>query len=278
MKSLDHPNIVHVFETFENEDYIHMVLDLLKGDELYNRLLAARRFNQIQAATTMEQIFRAVTYMHNEGIFHRDIKPENFMFLESDDVPVELAQLKLIDFGFGVPAELGDRFKTKCGTPYYVSPQILSGKYGREADIWSCGIICFVLLTGYPPFYGADVAEVLAKVQLGRYEFVEMDWKHIDKEAQGLISAMLQIAPQNRPTAQECFDHPWVREWARKPIWSRMRTSQVENIRNYVSFTALKKAALQVIASYIDPAIVKPIRDMFMLMDESGNGMISQKD
>lgn len=154
LKSMDHPNIIKLFETFEDRARIYLVMELCDGGELFDRIIQAGHFTEQNAAVVMQQMLSAVFYMHRNLVCHRDLKPENFLFASKG--PIDKSVLKLIDFG------LSTRFKqgggpslcTKAGTPYYVAPQVLQGKYDLACDIWSCGVIMFTMMTGYPPFYG----------------------------------------------------------------------------------------------------------------------------
>merc|ERR1719334_1449185 len=149
---MDHPNIIKLFETFEDHRNIYLVMELCSGGELFDRIIATGHFSEKEAAVLMQQIIRAVYYMHENSICHRDLKPENFLFMTKD--PIESNYLKIIDFGLSCKFSPDKVMETKAGTPYYVAPQVLSGKYDHQSDIWSCGVIMYVLLCGYPPFFG----------------------------------------------------------------------------------------------------------------------------
>merc|ERR1719409_1680432 len=174
MKMMDHPNIVKLYESFEDNRCIYLVMELCTGGELFDRIIDAGHFTEAQAATVMQNMFRAIFYMHENHVCHRDLKPENFLFTTKD--PIEKTHLKVIDFGLAVKFEIGQVLTTKAGTPYYVAPQVLAGKYDHSADLWSCGVIMYVLLCGYPPFYGETDGQILEKVRLGNFSFPKDDW------------------------------------------------------------------------------------------------------
>merc|ERR1719356_1767290 len=169
MKIMDHPNIIKLYETFGDHRNIYLVMELCTGGELFDRIIEAGHFTEGQAALLMQQIIRAVYYMHQNSICHRDLKPENFLFTSKDSI--EKNTLKIIDFGLSCKFGPGQTLTTKAGTPYYVAPQVLDGKYDELSDIWSVGVIMFVLIAGYPPFYGDTDNEVLQKVRAGNFTF-----------------------------------------------------------------------------------------------------------
>ncbi|EER07958.1 calcium-dependent protein kinase, putative, partial [Perkinsus marinus ATCC 50983] len=173
-------------------------MELCTGGELFDRIIEVGHFTEVQAAIIMQQILRAIYYMHENHIMHRDLKPENFLF--STKEPLEKSCLKIIDFGLSTKFGKDDIMTTKAGTPYYVAPQVLAGKYDESCDLWSCGVIMYILLCGYPPFYGETDADVLTKVRLGNYTFNASDWKGISEDAKDLIRKLLKINPRDRYT------------------------------------------------------------------------------
>ncbi|CAE8617759.1 unnamed protein product, partial [Polarella glacialis] len=175
MKMMDHPNICKLYETFEDHRNIYLVLELCAGGELFDKIIEVGQFTEVQAAIVMQHMFRGIFYMHESKICHRDLKPENFLFTTKE--PIETCTLKVIDFGLARQFTPGQVLSTKAGTPYYVAPQVLSGKYDQSVDLWSLGVIMYVVLCGYPPFYAETDADVLAKVRMGHFTFNPSDWK-----------------------------------------------------------------------------------------------------
>lgn len=166
-------------------------MELCSGGELFDRIIGAGHFTEQQAAAIMQQMFRVVFYLHQQSIMHRDLKPENFLFVEPNQ-KIEKSTLKLIDFGLSCRFSPREFKGTKAGTPYYVSPQVLAGKYDKACDVWSCGVMMYVMLCGYPPFYGENDTDVLARVKLGTYTFVQQDWKDVSTDATELITKLLK--------------------------------------------------------------------------------------
>eukprot|EP00811_Abedinium_folium_P028718 NODE_4469_length_1887_cov_20.710227.p1 GENE.NODE_4469_length_1887_cov_20.710227~~NODE_4469_length_1887_cov_20.710227.p1 ORF type:complete len:510 (-),score=122.71 NODE_4469_length_1887_cov_20.710227:306-1835(-) len=273
MKFMDHPNILKLYESFEDHRFIYLVLELCTGGELFERIIEAGHFTEVQAATVMQHLFRAIFYMHENHVTHRDLKPENFLFVTKE--PLEKCALKVIDFGLSCKFEDGQVLTTKAGTPYYVAPQVLQGKYDQLADVWSLGVIMYVLLCGYPPFYGDTDADVLAKVRLGNFSFNASDWKNVSEDAKGLIKQLLKLQPKERFNAEQALNHVWVKEKAPKASNVPLQSSLVDNLRSFRSQNKLKKAALHVIASQLGESQIKALRDTFMQLDGNGDGLLT---
>mmetsp|Transcript_38327 Transcript_38327/g.101536 ORF Transcript_38327/g.101536 Transcript_38327/m.101536 type:complete len:499 (+) Transcript_38327:91-1587(+) len=276
MKMMDHPNIIKLHETFEDHRNIYLVMELCKGGELFDRIIEAGSFNESQAATLMQQIIRAIYYMHENSICHRDLKPENFLFMTKD--PISKNLLKIIDFGLSCEFKPGQVLTTKAGTPYYVAPQVLAGKYDHMSDLWSCGVIMFVLLCGYPPFFGDTDAEVLSKVRLGNFTFNAADWKNVSEDAKGLIRCLLKMNPKDRYTAQQCMNHVWIKEKAPKAKNAPISNNFVDNLRGFRSQNKLKKAALHIIAGELSDSQIKNLRETFQALDNNGDGLLTSAE
>merc|ERR1712032_1235125 len=273
MKMMDHPNIVKLFETFEDHRNIYLVMELCSGGELFDRIIDAGHFTEVQAAILMQQILRAMFYMHENHICHRDLKPENFIFQTKD--PIDKTLLKIIDFGLSCKFEPGQVLTTKAGTPYYVAPQVLAGKYDHQSDMWSCGVIMFVLLCGYPPFYGETDADVLSKVRLGNFSFNAADWKNVSEDAKNLIRMLLKMNPKDRYTAEQALNHEWVKDKAPKAKNISIGAQMFDNLKSFRSQNKLKKAALHIIAGQLNEDQIKALRETFMALDHNGDGLLT---
>jgi calcium-dependent protein kinase len=274
MKIMDHPNIIRLFESFEDHRNIYLVMELSTGGELFDRIIDAGHFTEAQAACVMQHMFRAIYYMHENHICHRDLKPENFLFQNKE--PIEKCQLKVIDFGLACKFTVGQVLTTKAGTPYYVAPQVLAGKYDQSSDLWSLGVIMYVVLCGYPPFYGETDADVLGKVRLGNFSFNAADWKSVTEDAKNLIRMLLKMNPKDRYTSEQALAHVWVRNKAPKASNKSLNnTNLVENLRGFRSGNKLKKAALHVIASQLSEEKIKSLRETFMTLDDNGDGLLT---
>merc|ERR1719162_1250710 len=265
MKMMDHPDIIKLFETFEDHRNIYLVMELCTGGELFDRIIDAGHFTEVQAAILMQQILRAIYYMHENSVCHRDLKPENFLFSSKD--PIEKCLLKIIDFGLSCQFSADSVLTTKAGTPYYVAPQVLAGKYDHLSDLWSCGVIMYVILCGYPPFYGETDADVLTKVRLGNFSFNATDWKNVSEDAKNLIRMMLKMNPRDRYTAEQALNHDWIKNKAPKATNVNLQTGFVDNLKGFRSQNKLKKAALHVIANQLNEDQIKNLKQIFVQMD-----------
>jgi len=272
MKVMDHPNILKLHETFEDQRFIYLVLELCTGGELFEHIINSGHFTEKQAAIVMKDLFRAIYYMHSSHFAHRDLKPENFLFLAKED-KFENNTLKVIDFGLACEFTPGQFLKTKAGTPYYVAPQVLAGKYNELADVWSLGVIMFVLLCGYPPFYGDTDADVLAKVRLGSYTFNPKDWKAVSEDAKDLIRNLLKTEPKDRFAANQALNHRWITETA--PKASTAAVVDLGQLTNFTQHNKLKKATMQLIPSLLADSQIKKLREAFQILDSNGDGRVS---
>jgi len=273
MKMMDHPNVVKLYETFEDHRNIYLVMEICLGGELFDRIIESGHFTEVQAAILMQQIIRAIYYMHENHVCHRDLKPENFLFMTAD--PIEKNLLKIIDFGLSCEFEQNQVLTTKAGTPYYVAPQVLAGKYDQLSDLWSCGVIMYVMLCGYPPFFGETDAEVLAKVRLGNFSFNAADWKNISEDAKNLIRMLLKMNPRDRYTAEQALNHEWIMNKAPKAQGVSLQSGLVDNLRGFRSQNKLKKAALHIIAGQLNEDQIKALRETFMSLDNNGDGQLT---
>lgn len=181
---------------------------LCTGGELFDRIIKNEYFNEEMAAKIFKQINQALNYCHQVNIVHRDLKPENFLF----ESPDENSDLKIIDFGLSKILDGGrlQRMKTRAGTPYYISPEVLAGNYDMSCDMWSAGCMLYILLCGYPPFYGDNNQEILQMVSRGVFDYDGEEWDDISNEAKDLINKLI-TRPERRMTAAEALQHPWMR-------------------------------------------------------------------
>eukprot|EP00428_Durinskia_dybowskii_P030402 CAMPEP_0170238700 /NCGR_PEP_ID=MMETSP0116_2-20130129/19106_1 /TAXON_ID=400756 /ORGANISM="Durinskia baltica, Strain CSIRO CS-38" /LENGTH=638 /DNA_ID=CAMNT_0010489515 /DNA_START=94 /DNA_END=2008 /DNA_ORIENTATION=+ len=271
-RQLDHPNIAKLFEHFESDKFLYMVSVLCSGGELLDRLVETGHFTEAQTAILMQQLFRAVFYMHMLQVAHRDLKIENLCLLNK--LPVEQNTLKVIDFGCATTFKEGEYLETKCGAPYYVAPQILVGKYTQAVDLWTAGVIMYILLCGYPPFFGESDAEILSKVRIGIFYFSAADWKHVSQAAKELIKSLLKLNPADRVNAKQALHHEWVGAKAPR-MRAPVKLKYLDNMRQFGTFNLLKKASLKIMAAQLDEEYTKPLVDTFMWLDGSGEGTIS---
>jgi calcium-dependent protein kinase len=201
LQTLDHPNIIKLYEYFEDDKNVYLVTEMCTGGELFDKIIEKEYFDEAYASKIFKQILNAINYCHKLDIAHRDLKPENFLYESTQ----ENSEIKVIDFGLSKICHTKntgkiERLKTKAGTPYYISPEVLAGNYDKQCDLWSAGCILYILLCGYPPFYGEDDQEILRAVQKGVFDFNGEEWDDVSKEAKDLIKKLI-TKPERRLTA-----------------------------------------------------------------------------
>lgn len=211
MKSVSHPNVVNTYDVFDTSDRLHIVLEFMEGGELFDIIADNGRFSEKDASQVMRDVVKGVQYLHTHSIVHRDIKPENVL-CKTKDWPL---QVKLADFGLANFAEDGTIKESAdgcmVGTPGYVAPEVVKKEeYGPEVDLWSCGVLLYIMLSGKMPFYGRNDAECLARIRDGVYSFPDREWCNISDGAKSLVKALLQMSPEKRLTARAALQHKWL--------------------------------------------------------------------
>jgi calcium-dependent protein kinase len=174
LKDLDHPNILKMYEFFEDEKRYYIVTDICKGGELFDEIIARGKFSEKDASMLMKQVLGCINYCHQNKIVHRDLKPENILLEQNK----EFDQIKIIDFGTSLVVEGDKKLDEKLGTPYYIAPEVLNKNYGAKCDIWSCGVIAYITMSGIPPFNGASDQEIMKKVKAGKFSFSDPAWNN----------------------------------------------------------------------------------------------------
>mmetsp|Transcript_15056 Transcript_15056/g.45123 ORF Transcript_15056/g.45123 Transcript_15056/m.45123 type:complete len:529 (-) Transcript_15056:27-1613(-) len=280
MKMVDHPNIIRLFETFEDKKLIYLVMELCTGGDLSKRLKQVKRFSEAECAVLMEQILRPVTYLHSQRLCHRDLKPENFLLLTQD--PVGENTLKMVDFGLACTLNEGEYLSTKLGTVLYSSPQVLEGRYGDPCDVWSCGVMMYVLLSGQHPFQGKTDAEVMATVKRGNYRFQGEVWNKVSDDAKDLIRSLLRYKEWERTSAERALTHSWlaeaIGEGAVDATGSLLKPSLLLDLREFCGQSLLRRAALQVLSQHLSEADCKAFRRTFKALDTRGAGAFTLAD
>jgi calcium/calmodulin-dependent protein kinase I len=208
MHKIQHNNCVQLYEMFETKTKLYMVIELLTGGELFDRIVAKGSYSEKEAATLLGCVTEAIAYLHNIGVVHRDLKPENLIYASSAND----SQVKITDFGLAKfrAAEDKSGMHTACGTPGYVAPEVLKNEaYGPAVDMWSLGVILYILLCGFPPFYHDSTAALYKQIKKGQYEFPDPYWSEISNEAKDLVSKLLTVDPKKRITPAGVMAHPW---------------------------------------------------------------------
>jgi len=272
---LDHPNIVRLYESFQDRKSVFLIMEWCDGGELFERIVEAGTFNEVVAATCVKQMFLAVNYLHQNLIIHRDLKPENF--LVATKAPIEKAALKLIDFGISKRIKSGETAKTKTGTPNYIAPEIMNGRYNEKVDIWSLGVITYIMLSGLQPFNGKTVDEILQAVQRAKVDTERGPWKRMSNNGKGFIKALLQKNPSGRPSAQQVLQHVWF-EAVSKSADVDMGWLDLSHLRTFAKFNKVKKAALTIVASQLSDKRIDDLKNLFLSLDDNGDGTLSIRE
>uniref|UniRef100_A0A8C7ZT75 calcium/calmodulin-dependent protein kinase n=1 Tax=Oryzias sinensis TaxID=183150 RepID=A0A8C7ZT75_9TELE len=234
---LKHPNIVRLHDSISEEGFHYLIFDLVTGGELFEDIVAREYYSEADASHCIQQILEAVLHCHQMGVVHRDLKPENLLLASK----CKNAAVKLADFGLAIEVQ-GDQqaWFGFAGTPGYLSPEVLRKEaYGKPVDIWACGVILYILLVGYPPFWDEDQHKLYQQIKAGAYDFPSPEWDTVTPEAKNLINQMLTINPTKRITAQEALKHPWVCQ--RSTVASMMhRQETVECLKKFNARRKLK--------------------------------------
>jgi calcium/calmodulin-dependent protein kinase I len=212
---LSHKNIVKCREVFDTPRHMYIIMEFMSGGELFDRIIAKEHYNEKEAVTVTQQVIAAVQHCHENDIVHRDLKPENLLFLNpQDDSP-----LKLADFGLALALKEGEAGHAACGTPGYVAPEVLAVKtkgnkegYGKPVDMWSVGVILYILLCGFPPFYHESNSKLFELIQKADYSFPSPYWDEVSETAKDLIRKLLVLNPKERLTAEQALQHPFLVE------------------------------------------------------------------
>lgn len=236
LQSLKHPNIVALKDLFESREEVALILELVTGGELFDFIAEKDELLESEAILFMRQILKGLAYMHSQSIGHFDLKPENIMLSEKVSQP----NIKLIDFGLAHRLELGQEYRSTSGTPQYIAPEVIKNEpLSTAADMWSIGVITYILLSGLSPFQGYTDEETLKNVIELQYEFEEGPFKTTSDMAKGFIHNLLVLSPGDRMTADECLLHPWIQPITRKQAAKRNRSSI--NMKNFKKFNARRK-------------------------------------
>ncbi|CAI9292555.1 unnamed protein product [Lactuca saligna] len=267
------PNIVEFKGTYEDRQSVHLVMELCAGGELFDRIIAQGHYTEKAAATICRQIVNVVHVCHFMGVMHRDLKPENFLLSSKD----ENSMLKATDFGLSVFIEEGKVHRDIVGSAYYVAPEVLRRSYGKEIDIWSAGVMLYILLSGVPPFWAETEKGIFDAILEGVIDFESQPWPSISRSAKDLVRKMLTQDPRKRITSAQVLEHPWLREGGEaldKPIDSAV----LSRMKQFRAMNKLKKLALKVIAESMSEEEIKGLKAMFVNMDTDNSGSITYEE
>lgn len=269
MKTLDHPSIIKLYDAFEDDDSVHLVMELCKGGELFERIIRGR-LDEPEAAKVMKTVFEAVKHCHDNNIVHRDLKPENFLLTSKD----KDADLKVIDFGLSRFVMPDEYMHARVGTPYYIAPEVLEKNYTRSCDLWSCGVILYILLCGYPPFWGDRDTEVFRKVRKGDVSFNGAEWATVSDSAKTLITKLLIMNPDHRISVTQALNHPWIVAGGSRDA-SMLSPPHVAALRRFSLYRKIKQLSLNITSRMLEDSESRELHEAFLRLDRDNAGVIS---
>ncbi|XP_046141043.1 calcium/calmodulin-dependent protein kinase type II alpha chain isoform X17 [Osmia bicornis bicornis] len=264
-RKLQHQNIVRLHDSIQEENYHYLVFDLVTGGELFEDIVAREFYSEADASHCIQQILESVHHCHHNGVVHRDLKPENLLLASK----AKGAVVKLADFGLAIEVQgEAQAWFGFAGTPGYLSPEVLKKEpYGKPVDIWACGVILYILLVGYPPFWDEDQHRLYAQIKAGSYDYPSPEWDTVTPEAKNLINQMLTVNPSKRITASEALKHPW--------ICQRERVASVvhrqETVDCLKKFNARRKLKVAILTTML------ATRNFSSKYDAQGRSIITKK-
>ncbi|XP_047341606.1 calcium-dependent protein kinase 11-like [Impatiens glandulifera] len=266
----EHPHVVRIKGTYEDNVFVHLVMELCAGGELFDRIVQKGHFTERKAAQLIKTIVGVVEGCHSLGVMHRDLKPENFLF----DTPDEDAKLKATDFGLSIFYKPGQYFTDVVGSPYYVAPEVLHKYYGPEIDVWSAGVILYILLSGVPPFWAETDSGIFHQILKAKLDFDSEPWPHISESAKDLIKKMLDRNPKNRISSHEVLCHPWIVDDKLAPD-KPLDPAVLTRLKQFSAMNKLKKMALRVIAERLSEEEIGGLKQLFKMIDTDNSGTIT---
>ncbi|ONM56361.1 Calcium-dependent protein kinase 24 [Zea mays] len=260
-------------EACEDDDGVHLVMELCEGGELFDRIFERKHYSERAAAKLARTIVEVVQLCHENGVMHRDLKPENFLFVNKS----EESPLKAIDFGLSVFFKPGDRFTEVVGSGCYMAPEVLKRSYGPEIDVWSAGVILHILLCGFPPFWGGSDEKIAQSILRGVINLQKDPWPKVSQSAKDLVTRMLDPDPCTRLTAKQVLEHPWLKNADKA---SNVSLGEVvrSRLKQLSSMNKLKKKALGVVAMNLPMEEIGKFKEMFHTMDKNKDGSLSLEE
>ena len=275
---MDHPNIVKIFEFYNGEKEYYLIMEYCEGGELFDKIVKSN-LTEIQCAYIMYQILSAVNYCHKMKIIHRDLKPENILIQKDED---GFYRVKICDFGTSKAFKIGDTQKQLVGSAYYIAPEVIQKKYNSKCDLWSCGVIMFVLLTKKPPFGGRTDQIIMQNIQIGKYKTELLD--NFSPYAKELVSLLLEKNIKKRINAETALNHPWFDVYKCKDILTDIQDKDtikrfISNLKNYKRGSIIQETALAfLVHNYPDLDEIVNACKLFGQIDQNGKGKITLKD
>jgi len=264
-----------MYESYEDLTSLYVVTEYIEGGELFGELKRRKKFNEQDCSCVIRQILEALCYCHANNLVHKDLKPENIMVDKQGDIN----RIKIVDFGTAQTFDKDKKMTEKAGTPYYVAPEVLNQSYNEKCDIWSAGVIMYIMLVGFPPFNGRSDDEILSAVKKGKLKFPSKYWKKHSKEAKDLISQMLVLNPDERISASEALEHPWMVTNTEETIPDEEVANVYYSLKRYKVYQKLQQAALCYIVTHMDAQEdIDGINSTFKALDANHDGKLSLEE
>jgi calcium-dependent protein kinase len=275
LKKLIHPNIMQIFEFYEDKKNFYIITEFCEGGELFDKIVEKGTLSEAEGAGIMKQLLSAVSYIHSNNIVHRDLKPENIL-LDTKKQNI----IKIIDWGTARFYEKNKKMNRVSGTPYYIAPEVILEKYDEKCDVWSCGVIMYILLCGYPPFNADNDTEIMNKIKVGKFSFPAEEWDQISSEAKDLITKMLTYKSNERPSASDCLLHKWFTEnTSKNNVDINFSQKCLQNMKKFHAGRKLQQAALTYIVNHLISKDDKnEMLELFTQFDTNGDGVLSREE
>jgi calcium-dependent protein kinase len=282
LRTLDHPNILKIFEFYSNKESYSIVTELCSGGELFQEIVDKGPFNESYSAYVMFQVLSAINYCHNMKIVHRDLKPENILITERDKNG--FPRIKICDFGTSKMFEKGAVQRKLVGSSYYIAPEVLKKKYDEKCDIWSCGVILYILLSGRPPFSGESDKEIMQQVAIGKYDLQSSPFNKCSRSCLDLIQKLLIMDPKKRISAQDALNHSWFKENKSKELFNQIKDEHtlkklISNLKAYKKDSIIQETALAyLVHNFPQMKDVVNACKLFNQIDINGDGKINKQE
>ena len=282
LKKMDHPNVLKIFEFYSDAESFNLVTEFCSGGELFQEIVDHGPFNENISAYIMYQILSAVNYCHNMNIIHRDIKPENILIFQREANGYPL--LKICDFGTSKMAEKGATQKKLVGSSYYIAPEVLRKNYNEKCDIWSCGVILYILISGKPPFGGNNDREIMNHVVQGDFDLKSAPFNKTSKEVNDLIKSLLTLDVKKRISAEKALEHNWFKKNKSKELFNSIKDENlikmfINNLKTYKSTSVIQETALAyLVHNFSQREDIVNACKLFNQIDTSGDGKINKKE
>ena len=277
LRATDHPNIIKLYDIFEDNVFIYLIMEECTGGEFFDRLAKRAKQNKMytekDAAKILKQILQAVNYLHAHGVCHRDLKPENILF----STIAEDSQVKLIDFGLSKVFD-GDNntMKGAVGTTFYMAPEVITGKYNEKCDVWACGVIMYIMLCGKPPFYSSDEEELKQKICSMKFDMNYKEFENVSQDAKDIIKSIF-VPMEQRPSASDILDTKWIKENA--PHAKNLAIGvDWKHIRDYSNLNLMQKSVINFTAFHLNEEDTMKFVEMFKSLDENNDGVLSMEE